>query len=151
MAMTCPYNFTVSDGVAEVQSTAFVDVVAVQRRPGRKVDLGSIKEDTSITFKADQLLAASASDIDGDDLKVTSVSVDESWVPFRTMVMGPYTFKPAVNFNGDDVPLSFTVSDGVASSKHCVCRCRQRLSTTARSQKSGPRSHQGRHLECLQG
>ncbi|MCR9105752.1 MAG: cadherin-like domain-containing protein, partial [Gammaproteobacteria bacterium] len=109
-----PLNFTVSDGVAEVQSTAFIDVAAVNDGPvAEKVDLGAIKEDTSITFKADELLAG-ASDIDGDDLKVTSVKVDEKLGSVSDNGDGTFTFKPTENFNGDDVPLSFTVSDGTA-------------------------------------
>ncbi|MEZ5566886.1 MAG: cadherin-like domain-containing protein [Halioglobus sp.] len=107
-------TFTASDGLHLVESNASLNVLAVNDAPEAGiVDLGFIAEDTSITFKADQLLVG-ASDIDGDDLKVTSVSVDEKLGSISDNGDGTYTFKPAVNFNGDDVPLSFTVSDGVA-------------------------------------
>ncbi|MEZ5566887.1 MAG: cadherin-like domain-containing protein [Halioglobus sp.] len=52
--------------------------------------------------------------MNGDDLKVTSVSVNEKLGSVSDNGDGTFTFKPTENFNGDDVPLSFTVSDGVA-------------------------------------
>ncbi len=79
------------------------------------VDFGSIAEDTSITVTAEQLLANS-SDVDGDTLTVTSVTVDEQFGSIIDNGNNSYTFNPADDFSGNDVPIQFTVSDGELTS-----------------------------------
>ena len=79
-------------------------------------DLGAMKEDTEIKFEARALLE-NASDADGDTLSVVDVSVDEKFgsVEFSTDRNGnieTIKFTPAEDFNGEDVPLNFVVSDG---------------------------------------
>ena len=106
-----PFNFTVSDGTITTSATATLDVTAVNDAPVvEDIDLGATTEDTAITFTATDLLASS-SDVDGDNLNVTSVSVSAD-MGTLTNVGGIYTFTPAENFNGEDVPFNFTVSDG---------------------------------------
>ncbi|WP_417317277.1 tandem-95 repeat protein [Emcibacter sp.] len=76
------------------------------------VDLGEMDEDTSITFTAEDLLAQ-ASDLDGDVLAVTEVSVDEAFGMVVDNGDGSWTFSPVENFNGADVKLNFEVTDGI--------------------------------------
>nr|WP_256370000.1 tandem-95 repeat protein [Halodesulfovibrio sp. MK-HDV] len=109
-----PFSFTVSDGTTTASATATLDVSAVNDASiVGDIDLGATAEDTAVTFTADDLLASS-SDVDGDNLTVTNVSVSED-VGTLTNVDGTYTFTPAENFNGEDVPLTFNVFDGTAT------------------------------------
>ena len=106
-------NFTVSDGnggTATAQAT--VDVTPANDAPvATDIDLGQTQEDTPLTFDAAALLAG-ASDIDGDTLSVTAVSVDPAHGTVTDNGDGTWTFTPTENFNGNDLPLTFTVSDG---------------------------------------
>jgi VCBS repeat-containing protein len=106
-------TFTVSDGnggTATGQAT--VDIIPVNDAPvASAVDLGQTQEDTPLTFAAATLLAGST-DIDGDALSVTAVSVDPAHGTVTDNGDGTWTFTPAANVNGDDLPLTFTVSDG---------------------------------------
>ncbi|MBL4802023.1 MAG: tandem-95 repeat protein [Emcibacter sp.] len=79
------------------------------------VDLGATLEDTTVTFTAADLLVNS-SDVEGDSLSVSSVTVDATYGVVTDNGDGTYSFTPAENYNGTDIPLNFTVSDGVESS-----------------------------------
>ena len=106
------FEFTVSDGIHSIDSTASLDVIAVNDGPVvEAVELGSTAEDTAITISSADLLAG-ASDVDGDALSVTTVSVAEEFGTITENGNGTWTFNPAENFNGDDVPIAFSVSDG---------------------------------------
>ncbi len=79
------------------------------------VDLGSTSEDTALVITEAQLLASS-SDVDtSDTLSVTSVSVDAASGSVTDNGDGTFTFTPVADFVGDDVAISFTVSDGTES------------------------------------
>ena len=107
-----PLQFTVSDGSEQVAGSARLDVTAVNDGPRvGAVDLGATAEDTAITFSAEELLAQ-ASDIDGDALSIVGVSVDSTHGEITDNGNGTYTFNPADNVSGADIPLQFTVSDG---------------------------------------
>ena len=109
------FSYTLSDGTATDTGTVTLDVAPDNDGPiVGNVDLADILEDTSITFTDDELMANS-SDVDGDDLSVTSVSVDAEFGTVTDNGDGTYTFEPAEHFNGDDVPISFTVTDGADS------------------------------------
>ena len=76
------------------------------------IDLGSTNEDTDKIITEAQLLA-NASDIDGDSLSITELSLDDP--AHGTLVDngdGTWTFSPASDLSVDDVAFSFTVSDG---------------------------------------
>ena len=107
-----PFDFTVSDGTDTASATATLDVAAVNDGPvASNVDLGATNEDTAFTISEADLLAG-ASDVDGDALSVTSVSVDASFGAVTDNGDGSWEFTPAADYNGDDVPFDFTVSDG---------------------------------------
>ncbi|WP_115936483.1 beta strand repeat-containing protein, partial [Aestuariispira insulae] len=109
-----PISFTVSDGSLTDTATAVIDVTAVNDAPvAGDVDLGATAEDTAITLTAAQLLTNST-DVDGDALTVTSVTVDPAYGTL-TASGGDWIFTPTADFNGTDIPISFTVSDGVLS------------------------------------
>jgi Ca2+-binding RTX toxin-like protein len=99
----------------EITHSITVDIAPVNDAPeAGGVDLGSTLEDVSMTFGADDLLAAS-SDVDGDDLSITSVSVSPAYGKVSDNGDGTWTYTPAADYHGADVPLSFTVSDGAAT------------------------------------
>ena len=78
------------------------------------IDLGSIDEDNSIVITEAQLLAT-ASDADGDNLSITSLTLNDSNHGVITdNGNNTWTFTPAENLHGDNIPFSFTVSDGTS-------------------------------------
>jgi len=112
---TDSFSYTLSDGTTTDTGTVTLEVSADNDGPiAGNVDLGATLEDTSITFSAKDLLASS-SDIDGDKLSVSSVSVDAQYGTVTDNGDGTYSFSPAADYNGTDVPLSFEVSDGTAT------------------------------------
>ena len=75
------------------------------------IPTGQILEDTQIIFTSRQLLINS-SDSDGDLLSITGFSVDPSYGAVTDNGNRTWTFTPTANFNGTDILLPFTVSDG---------------------------------------
>ena len=105
-------SFTVTDGDLTDAATATIDINPVNDElSAGDVDLGASDEDTALVITAAQLLAAS-SDVDGDVLSITSVSVNAAFGTISDNNDGTYTFVPAQDFNGDDIVLEFTVTDG---------------------------------------
>ncbi|ESQ91768.1 hypothetical protein ABAC460_05360 [Asticcacaulis sp. AC460] len=103
--------YTVSDGEHSVEATARYTVTPVNDAPSGTLT-GTVAdgtEDTSQTILAATLLDG-LSDVDGDDLTVTAISVDHGTL---TAIDGGWTFTPDENYNGD-VTLTYTVSDGTA-------------------------------------
>ena len=108
-----PITFTVSnDGGETATGTATVDILPVNDAPvAANAALGSTPEDTAVTFSSARLLAG-ASDVDGDVLSVVAVTVNPAFGSVTDNGDGTWTFTPAQDFYGEDIPLSFTVSDG---------------------------------------
>ncbi|MCR9237715.1 MAG: cadherin-like domain-containing protein, partial [Alphaproteobacteria bacterium] len=110
-----PFAFTVSDGTTTDDATAVLDITEVNDGPvADDVDLGATQEDTSFIITEEALLA-NASDIDGDELSVTDVSVDAEYGSLTDNGDGTWTFAPTADLNADDVPFAFTVSDGTTT------------------------------------
>lgn len=107
------FTYSISDGHDGVsQSTLDISVQGTNDAPVvGDVDFGSIDEDTSRIFTAQDLMTNS-SDIDADLLNITSVSVDPQFGVITNNGDGSWTFVPAANFHGDNVEISFVVSDG---------------------------------------
>ncbi|OAN43014.1 hypothetical protein A6A04_09975 [Paramagnetospirillum marisnigri] len=104
------FSYTVSDGNGGTATgETSIDLASVNDGPTNAgVDLGDMAEDGSITFTRDQLLA-NASDIDGDTLSVSNLSVANGQLTENAD--GTFTFTPDANFNGS-VEVTYTVSDG---------------------------------------
>ncbi|MDE1463327.1 retention module-containing protein [Spartinivicinus poritis] len=75
------------------------------------IELSQVIEDNVLVINQSDLLANS-SDPDGDTLSVTSLSVDPQYGSLVDNGNGTWTFTPTTHYSGDDVPFSFTVSDG---------------------------------------
>ena len=106
------FSYTLSDGSLTDSGTVTLAVAPDNDGPVvGAVDLGATDEDTAVTFSAEQLLA-NASDVDGDNLSVTGVSVDPAFGSVADNGDGTWTFEPNADFSGDDVPVSFDVTDG---------------------------------------
>jgi len=109
---TASFDITVTDGVDETTATINLNVVEVNQAPTvGDVELGAANEDIAITFTAADLLVNS-SDLDGDALSLVSVSVSPALGAILNNGDGTYSFTPIADFNGNDVEISFTVSDG---------------------------------------
>ncbi|MEP4431976.1 MAG: cadherin-like domain-containing protein [Hyphomicrobiales bacterium] len=108
-------QYDVSDGTVSTRGGGWINVEEANDGPtAGSVKLGETKEDTSVTFKESDLLANST-DIDGDKLTISDISVDKAFGTITDNGNGTFTFEPADNVNGDDVTFSFTVSDGIAT------------------------------------
>ncbi len=104
---------TASDGTANVSDTFTLTINPVNDDPvvSGPVDLGSVEEDASRIITAVELLA-NATDVDGDTLSVTLVSVDPTIGTVTDNGNGTWTFTPVANFNGNNVVVSYAISDG---------------------------------------
>ncbi len=108
-------QFTVSDGSLSDTAQAILEVTPVNDAPVvGDVDLGSTAEDTPLIITEAQLLAAS-SDVDGDSLSITNVTVPVLQGNITDNGDSTWTYTPTANFWSDDFALSFTVSDGSLS------------------------------------
>ena len=107
---------SVSDGIADpVTDTLYVNVGDVNEGfTAPNVTFDSIDEETFITFSKEDLLE-SASDLDGDDLDVTSVTLENGDGTLVDNGDGTWTFTPTRDWSGD-VEFGFTVTDGALTS-----------------------------------
>lgn len=100
----------IDDDGATAQTTAGIDVIAVNDAPVSGDLAYSVDEDGSITLSQEQLLAQ-ASDVDGDDLTAANLTAGDN-ATVTANNDGSFTITPDAGFNGD-IDLSFDVSDGL--------------------------------------
>ena len=99
-------TYTISDGQGGTSvATAVVAVAAVNDAPVAVDDTASTTEDAPVTIP----VLANDSDVDGDDLTVTSASSPDGSVVINPD--GTITFTPNANFNGVTT-ITYTISDG---------------------------------------
>jgi VCBS repeat-containing protein len=111
---TATISYSVSDGTTATAGTANVIISAVNDAPVvNSPNAFSMNEDGTLSITQASLLG-NASDVDGNTLTVTSVSVPAAEGTISGNSGGPWTFTPADNFNGA-ATLTFTTSDGIAS------------------------------------
>ncbi|OBS95684.1 polymer-forming cytoskeletal family protein [Vibrio tasmaniensis] len=103
------FNFDVSDGTDTVAANIDVSVTAVDDAPVSGDLAYSVDEDGSIRLSQEQLLSQ-ASDVEGDDLTASSLTVDGDATVTQNDD-GSFTITPDANFNGD-IDISFDISDG---------------------------------------
>ena len=108
-----PVTFTVTDGNGGFSTgVGTVDILPVNDAPvAGDVNLGHVLEDESLIIRQSQLLANSF-DVDGDVLDISSVTVDPAIGSIADNPDGSWTFTPKADLNGDDLPITFTVTDG---------------------------------------
>ncbi|MEZ9781989.1 tandem-95 repeat protein [Vibrio cyclitrophicus] len=99
----------IDDDGATAQTTAGIDVIAVNDAPVSGDLAYSVDEDGSITLSQEQLLAQ-ASDLDGDDLTAANLTAGDN-ATVTANDDGSFTITPDADFNGD-IDLSFDLSDG---------------------------------------
>ncbi|MBX2825363.1 MAG: VCBS domain-containing protein, partial [Gammaproteobacteria bacterium] len=105
-------NFVISDSELGDTGTAVIDVTAANDAPiADNVDISSTATGAARIFTAAQLLA-NASDIDGDTMSVTAVSVEADYGTITDNGDGTWTFVSVAGYVGDNVEIAFTVSDG---------------------------------------
>ncbi|MEZ9648131.1 tandem-95 repeat protein, partial [Vibrio sp. 10N.261.52.C2] len=100
----------IDDDGATAQTTAGIEVIAVNDAPVAGNLAYSVDEDGSITLSQEQLLA-NASDVDGDALTASNLSAGDN-ATVTANEDGSFTIMPDADFNGD-IDLSFDVSDGL--------------------------------------
>ncbi|MFA0442401.1 tandem-95 repeat protein, partial [Vibrio sp. 10N.222.51.C12] len=104
-------TFSVTDGTDSTVANIDLTVNPVNDAAAIVEDVAyTMEEDGSLTFTDEQLLA-NATDVDGDDLSVESVTYNGAEGVFTDNGDGTYTFAPNENFSGE-VDLLFEVSDG---------------------------------------
>ncbi|EKO3853026.1 tandem-95 repeat protein [Vibrio harveyi] len=103
-------TFDISDGSDTLVATADLTVNPVNDLPQPEDQAFTIGEDGVLLFTDEDLLDG-ATDIDGDDLSVESVSYTGADGVLTDNGDGTYSFAPNENFNGD-VNFTFDVSDG---------------------------------------
>ncbi len=107
---------TTDSGGATYSETFTIAVGDVNEGPSAgAVDLGATNEDTSVVITSAQLLANSSDVDDGDVMSISSLSVDAQYGSVADNGDGTWTFTPASNVSADNVPFSFTVTDGEAT------------------------------------
>ncbi|EPF1749667.1 tandem-95 repeat protein [Vibrio alginolyticus] len=103
-------TFDINDGSDTIVATADLTVNPVNDLPQPEDQAFTIGEDGVLLFTDEDLLDG-ATDIDGDDLSVESVSYTGTDGVLTDNGDGTYSFAPNENFNGD-VNFTFDVSDG---------------------------------------
>ncbi|MCL1046554.1 VCBS domain-containing protein [Shewanella electrodiphila] len=109
-----------ADGTQQ-QLTAAVygtnDAPTVTSIVGHEASLGTTAEDTAMSFTEAQLLnLVGAADIDTTDtLHVGDVSIDAQYGAFAKQPDGSWTFTPAADYSGSQLPLTIQVNDGSAT------------------------------------
>ncbi|MEF2232173.1 MAG: cadherin-like domain-containing protein, partial [Pseudodesulfovibrio sp.] len=106
------FTYTVSDGHGGSDTaTVTLNITPVNDAPEAGDVSLTLAEDGTLTITEADVLAA-ASDVDGDDLSVTALSVDGGTLADNGD--GTWTFTPAADWSGT-LNLNYTVSDGTAS------------------------------------
>ena len=119
-------TYTVSDGTTTTTSTLDIKVNPINDRPVAKPDTNTTEEDTLLTVTAADGVIKNDSDVDGDALTVTAISINGSPKTVGANIVltegtlklnanGSYTFLPSLNFNGNVPQILYTVSDGLLS------------------------------------
>jgi Ca2+-binding RTX toxin-like protein len=106
---------SISDGVAPAitGSKAFTGIAVNDAPVATPVTLAAGTEDTAYTINAAALLAG-VTDVDGQALTITSVSVASGGGSIVNNGNGTWTYTPAADFNGP-VSFNYTASDGSLS------------------------------------
>ncbi|SHK52040.1 VCBS repeat-containing protein [Shimia gijangensis] len=79
-------------------------------------DLGATAEDTPRTFTEAELIGLlGATDVEGDTLHVSAISVDAQYGAFTHQPNGDWVFTPAPDQKSDNIPVDVTVTDGTTS------------------------------------
>ncbi|MGL6316972.1 tandem-95 repeat protein, partial [Vibrio sp. WXL103] len=103
------FTFDVSDGTDTVTANVDVSVTPVDDAPVSGDLAYSVNEDGEITLSQEQLLSQ-ASDVEGDDLSASNLSVDGN-AEVTANDDGSFTITPDADWNGD-IDISFDISDG---------------------------------------
>ncbi|GAL09795.1 RTX toxin putative [Vibrio astriarenae] len=103
------FTFDVSDGTDTVTANIDVSVTPVDDAPVSGDLAYSVNEDGEITLSQEQLLSQ-ASDVEGDDLTASNLSVDGN-AEVTANDDGSFTITPDADWNGD-IDISFDISDG---------------------------------------
>src|ERR1700756_2748259 len=108
------FNYTASDGALSASSTASLVISPVNDAPvATPVTLAAGTEDTAYTITAATLLAG-VTDVDGQPLSITAVSVASGGGSIVNNGGGTWTYTPAANYSGP-VSFNYTASDGALS------------------------------------
>ncbi|MDP9069114.1 MAG: cadherin-like domain-containing protein, partial [Actinomycetota bacterium] len=101
------YTYTISDDDYSDTATVTISVAAVNDAPVVSDDAASTDEDTSVAVN----VLANDSDIDRDDLDISSYTGSGAGSVLCDSESGDCTYTPAPNFSGTD-SFDYTVSDG---------------------------------------
>uniref|UniRef100_UPI000B4BF9A3 cadherin-like domain-containing protein n=1 Tax=Polaribacter haliotis TaxID=1888915 RepID=UPI000B4BF9A3 len=121
------YTIKDNDGVTSLnQATIGITITPTNDVPVAVADTNTVDEGATLTVTAANGILKNDSDIDGNPLKVTQITIGgtsypagtTATIPEGTLVVksdGSYTFTPAGDFNGDFPQVTYTVSDGTTT------------------------------------
>ncbi|QNM84508.1 tandem-95 repeat protein [Polaribacter pectinis] len=116
-------TYTMTDGTDILSSTLDITVGAVNDAPVAVKDTNSTNEDTLLTVVASNGILKNDSDVDGDAITVSAISIGGTVRTVGTDINltegvlnlktdGSYTFTPTHDFNGNVPQVTYTISDG---------------------------------------
>ncbi|WP_310619318.1 tandem-95 repeat protein [Flexibacterium corallicola] len=105
------FTYRVSDGQLSATATIALTVTAVNDAPvATSLSLGQIEEDGSRLITAAELLSG-ASDVDGDALTISSLTIQSGGGSLSDNLNGTWTYTPQAD-DDTQVTFAYTVSDG---------------------------------------
>ena len=108
------FGYTVSDGTSDVSGIATLDVTPINDAPTTTpLVLAPTSEDSGPGTITQADLLGSASDIEGDSLTVSGVTINSGNGTLIDNDDGTWTYTPAANDDGD-VSFGYTISDGTS-------------------------------------
>ncbi len=123
-------SYTISDGVSSTSCTLDITVIPVNDAPICTSDVNSTPINTMLTESAASGLLANDTDVDGDVLVVSGLTIYGTSFNVGTNVTltgagigsliinadGSYTFTPESNFSGAIPQITYTITDGTVTS-----------------------------------
>ena len=106
------FNYTITDGADTVAGTATLDITPVNDAPTTTpVTLTAITEDSGVRMITEAELLANATDVDGDALTVTGLTINTGNGTLNDNGDGTWNYTPAAN-DDTDVSFNYTINDG---------------------------------------
>ncbi|WP_299735287.1 tandem-95 repeat protein [uncultured Endozoicomonas sp.] len=107
-------NFDITDDSLSTSSQVNLTVTAVNDGPEASNFNDTIEEDQTRIITPEELLE-NATDLDGDDITVTSLQVTNNTGDIIENDDGTWTFQPNEHLGGAEAILEYTVSDGITT------------------------------------
>ena len=109
------FSYTITDGADTVAGTATLDITPINDAPTTTpVALTAIAEDSGVRLITQAELLANATDVEGDAITATGLTVDSGNGTLNDNGDGTWSYTPDANDN-TDVSFNYTITDGADS------------------------------------